>query len=540
MKIEYPEDVNLSRIVRLLPSTAYALRAFTSRMTIKISREFPTFSVRMRKNGPEMQINPDFAAEHIKTEHDLAMATFHEWLHVLREHLSSQRMGLIFGLDLKVDKDFFGLPKRQRDMITFVQELEIKHLEHLLMPDDEFHELNRRYYADNERPEIRMLYRGTNAEELGDLYYEAVHDRVFSRSRYSTREAYYLLKERAEEEGEPIEERVPGEDDVQVSVYIKGGPGDPDVEGSGPPMIVTASGVDGDVSQEDMDALLEAFDQLLDGAREEAAKPEEPEEKESEAPGPDEKDGDDEEEKAAAPPPRKPGESPPGTGTTFDEDVKDRVKVARRRAVERAAKRVRTKPNYLSRVSAAFSRQTSKARSRSTIPNFSTDRRAQRDYVMGRYRSKYARRKGVAEELFALYFDISYSQDAFIPHCNEVVLQLKRMFVNRTVFVFSDYVVEVPITTFIRRAKAGTVTGLVNSRGTNFTAVAEHAAANGFHRLAILTDNQGMVSEETLAPLTKRRDFYLLMIQTNPSPSYEARGFAPFMKERIFIDSDDG
>lgn len=516
MTITQPSDIDLAQIVRLLPPSAYRLRAFTRKMTVVVSREFSTLSVRMRRDGPEMQVNPDFAEKWIETEYDLAMVVFHEWLHVLREHLDARRVGLTFGLDVENEEDLRKLPKATMDRVQFVQELEIKHLEHLLMPDDHFHELNRRYYADSPQADVRLLYRGSDPALFDDVYYEAIHGRIFSRGRYSTREAYYLLQERAEELGEDDGEGQPG----------KGDPGD------GPPMIGSGSGIDKDVAQEVVDAVMEAVDQLLEKAREAASEPAE------KVPAkPDEPNEPDENKEEAKGPPGKQA----GTGTLIEEEVKYRVQVARNRRLEQAVKRIRTKPNYIARVTAAFSRVTAKARSRSTVPNYLTDRRAQRDYVTGRYRARFTRRKGASENLFALYFDISYSQDDFIPHCNEVVLQLKHMFVDQTVFVFSDYVVPVPIGEFVRRAKAGTVTGLVRSRGTNFTAVAEHAKKNGLHQLAVLTDNECGLSEITMAPLTRRPDFYLLLIDTNDpgqhryKEAYKEGGFVPFMNERIYI-----
>ena len=505
-----------------------------------MSRERPTAWIYVGRDGPVFSVNPDFAKEQIETDFDLAFIVFHEWLHVLRGHTNVQRMSLVFGHDLKTDADFFELPKRVQERITFAQELEVKHLEHLLMPEDHFHEINRRFYGERDDPQMKMLWRGTDPKELDDVYLEAVHERMFSRNRYSTREAYAIMNERAQEQGDEGDEGDEGSGEG-------GGAAEPDDRS---PFLSSGSSVGPDASQDEVDQIADALSQVMDKAREEADRTEPDPEPDptSRSDRADEQEdglpptglGSDSGEKEMAPSPPVGGKPdlPPGTGTLIEETVKERVEVARQRQIAQAVKRVQTKPNYLARVSASLGRQTAKARSRSTVPNFSTDKRAQRDWLMGRYRAKYARRKAPSENLVALYFDISYSQDSFIPHCNEIVLQMKHLLVDQTLFVFSDYVVDVPVSEFVRRARAGTVQNIVKTRGTNFRAVVQHARKNGFSKLAVLTDNgDQIVPEDEMDPLTSRRDFYLLMIQTNTNPYWNDQGFAPYLSERIFVDA---
>ena len=578
MKLTHPNDIDLVSLSRRLPPSAYRLRAFTQRAEVVLQPGAAgVANVRITQSGPRITFDPIAIEELVANEDELAFIVFHEWMHVLCDHLSYEKMGLMFGIFLKTAEDWQKLQPWQRDLIQYAQELEIKHMEHILMPDDRYHEVNRKLFSESPDPKYKIFWRDTDIDEVDDEYCKIIHGRIYSHGLFSTREAFHLLQERSEEneeqeqggdgEGQPFilgekgkegsgsgdgnappqpggQKGEPGDEETDES----GGGGSPsDAEGDDqekgpqpPPMIGSESGIDDDISDEMLQDILDAFEQVFDAAQKVEAQEDRPADKKEAS-----------EEKGDAPDSPDPIEGRPGgksagTGTMMEQGLKERVKVPRKRIVERAVEKAQFKPNYLTRIMSAVSREIGGARSTSNTPNFLTDRGAQRDWFVGKYRTRYKHKRRPSQGEIALYYDLSYSQDAYIPYCNEVALQLKPVLADQKLYVFGDYVAEVGLNEFIRRVREGSVQQTMRSRGTNFRAVARHAKEHRFQKLVIITDNRCGLDEDSMKPLVRQPGFYLLLVQTDrggSDPRDKKRvledGFAPFMDKRIFLHDEE-
>ncbi len=63
-----------------------ACQGILSVARLVFTREVPTLAVTLRDDPPLLLVNPDFIAEHVKTEDDLRAVLLHEFLHVLLGH----------------------------------------------------------------------------------------------------------------------------------------------------------------------------------------------------------------------------------------------------------------------------------------------------------------------------------------------------------------------------------------------------------------------------------------------------------------------
>jgi hypothetical protein len=577
MKLTSPEDIDLVSLSRRLPPSAYRLRAFTQRAEIVLQPGAAgVANVRITQSGPRITFDPIAVEQLVANEDELAFIVFHEWMHVLCNHLSWDKMGVMFGVFLKTKEDWERLQPWQRALIQYAQELEIKHMEHILMPDDRYHEVNRKLFAQSSDPKYKIFWRDTDIDEVDDEYCKIIHGRIFSRGLFSTREAFHLLQERTEEnqeqqegdggDGQPFElaesgspggKGKPGDgppqpggekgpegdqkDDESPGAGSSGDEGgsDEEKEAQPPPLIGSESGIDEDVSEEMLQDILDAFEQVFEAAQKAEAQDDRSDDKKAES-----EEGDTG-EKGPDPSDGRPGGKSAGTGTMMEQGLKERIKVPRKRVVERAVTKAQFKPNYLSRIMSAVSKEIGGARSTSNTPNFLTDRAAQRDWFAGKYRTRYKHKRRPSEGEIALYYDLSYSQDAYIPYCNEVALQMKTLLADQKLYVFGDYVVEVGVNEFARRVRAGSVQQIMRGRGTNFRNVVRHAKEHKFQKLVIITDNRCGLREDDIKPLMRQPGFYLLLVQTDRGGDTEADrnrvlngGFAPFMDKRIFLHDE--
>lgn len=599
MQIESPEDIDLAKVVRTLPYGPHKLRAFMIRgdVTVTSSRDYVA-AVRLTKRGPQFYYSKPLFEEYVEDYIDVAFVTFHELLHVLEGHLDLdgvrsrfQEPNLFEGIDSineledVNEKDIDPDDKRKYKIIHYVNELEIKHLEHLLLEDDKFHKLNEKLYGGEGQDRNTIMYRG--ADDIDSPVYKAIHKRIFSQGNFSPIETFRVLsrqqkdefdqkpmpdesdgsgqdqdseqesqsrdsgdqgemssegqpqpgdsededgdgdsqggnqEEGEEEESEEGEGNGDGEEEDQSGDQSSGseeqdGEGEKEGEdnneegkeegeseekdgegeeekdeegedgekedesGGGDPMQHENSGIDEDAREEDVAALQEAMEQIVDKAE----------------------DGD--------------GYSEEMIQNKRDDRKRPVVQQPKNKEVEKAIQDTRSAPSFHSKLGEILHDRVGDAIHRSVVPNYTDDHRARINRKLGRDTLKYRHEDRATQERVAFYYDCSSSQDQYIPACNEIVTRYKQYFADQKVFVFGSHVEEVSANKFTRHAQQGTVTGLLRARGTSFNNVLHHADENNFKEIVILTDDEANISEHLIEPLREQNKLeYILVILTN-------------------------
>lgn len=561
----------------------------------KVTRERKyVAAVRLTKNGPVMKFSKPNIDEVVEDYTDLAFAVFHELLHILEGHLDIDRIrdryrvpdlfeGKSSLQDLEGNEGDASLEDRRRwKIIHFVNELEIKHMEHVLLPD-EFHDMNRRLYGEDvDRegvgeipPDKKVLYRGN--EDFGNPIYSRLHNRVFSANQYSPLEAFRVLdrvlpdvpdedeqggdpgdpgdgegggqpppqdpqgegeqgsppgggsaspdsenedneesgsggkgqsKEDedsedeseesgsgSEDSGEESEDEEPGDEEPgdEESGDEEGSGGQPDVS-ENDPLDHTESGIDEDANAEDVRDLIDA---LKDMAEDDAG---------DEADGQDSSGSND-----------SGGDQSGGSGHSLSPQVSEAkrqplVDQPENDEVEEEIKKAGTANDFHSKVAADIRDEVGNAIRYSVRPNFRDDHRARIGRKVGRFVPKYKHSRAPSQEKIALYYDISGSQTDYIPACNQIVLHNKKYLANRSVFLFAIGVEEMKISTFSKRAKAGTVQEAVPTYGTDFNDVIRHVKEEGFHKIVVLTDDVSELDDDLIGPMVRSGELEHILV----------------------------
>lgn len=123
------------------------------------------------------------------------------------------------------------------------------------------------------------------------------------------------------------------------------------------------------------------------------------------------------------------------------------------------------------------------------------------------------------ERGLAIYLDVSGSVNQHLPEITGVLRSLRTEL--KTIFLFSNNVVEVPFRTLL----AGQVQ---TTYGTDFDCIAEHVLANHFDKAVVLTDGYASMTEENREQLKARgfRALAVLFGGRRDSPEFEALGDA--------------
>jgi Putative metallopeptidase domain len=128
-----------------------------------------------------------------------------------------------------------------------------------------------------------------------------------------------------------------------------------------------------------------------------------------------------------------------------------------------------------------------------------------------------AYRQATQERGLAVYLDVSGSVNQHLPEIIGLLRSLRTEL--KTIFLFSNKVVEVPFQTLL----AGQVQ---TTYGTDFDCIAEHILANRFDKTVILTDGYASMTEENQEQLKARtfRALTVLFGGRTDSPEFEALG----------------
>jgi hypothetical protein len=565
MQINSVDDIDMLKVIAKIPKGTHRLRGFTMRAEKKLTNEREyVAAVRLTANGPVMKFSKPNIEEVVEDYTDLSFAVFHELLHILEGHLDLDRIRDRYRLpnlfegqttlrDLEGNEEDLSFEDRRRwKILHFVNELEIKHMEHVLLPD-EFHEMNRRLYGeevDRDIPKLpddkRILYRGN--EDFDSLIYKRLHGRVFSRNQYSPLEAFRVLdrllpddppdqddqKKKVKAGGQGSKGDPQDSDGGQGSAdgdeeaeggQGQGGGGQPDEDeqgaggGSGEEEgeggedeekeDQEEGGGDGededeeiDVSENDPldhtesgideDAQDEDIQDLVDALEDMA----EDEDDGDDSAGAD--DGDDDSDMSQ--------QDTSGGGHTLKPQVAEAkrqrsVRQPRNHEVEEEIKKSGTATDFHSKVASRVRDEVGKAIQYSVRPNYRHDHRARIGRKMGHFVPKYKQARAPNEEKIALYYDISGSQTEYIPACNEIVLHNKRHLADQSVFLFAVGVQEMKISTFSDLAQKGTVQNALSTYGTNFNDVVRHTRENDFSKIVVLTDDLSEIDHSLIDPM---------------------------------------
>ena len=128
-----------------------------------------------------------------------------------------------------------------------------------------------------------------------------------------------------------------------------------------------------------------------------------------------------------------------------------------------------------------------------------------------------AYRQATQELGLAVYLDVSGSVNQYLPEIIGLLRSLRTEL--KTIFLFSNKVVEVPFRTLL----AGQVQ---TTYGTDFDCIAEHVLANRFDKAVVLTDGYASMTEENQQQLKARalRVLTVLFGGRTESPEFEALG----------------
>jgi hypothetical protein len=562
-------------------------------VTVTSSRDYVA-AVRLTKRGPQFYYSKPLFEEYVEDYIDVAFVTFHELLHVLEGHLNLdgvrsrfQEPNLFEGID-SIDeledvneKDIDPEDKRKYKIIHYVNELEIKHLEHLLLEDDKFHKLNEKLYGGEGQDRNTIMYRG--ADDIDSPVYKAIHKRIFSQGNFSPIETFRVLSRQQKEEFDqqpmPDESDSSGQDQERGQESQQRDSGDQgEMSSEGQPQPGDSEDEDGDGDsqgggQEESEEKGESEgegggDGEENDQSEDQSSGSEEQDEEGEENGEDKEGGEDGNEEGeegnnsedeGSEDGGQENESDGGDpmqheNSGIDEDAREEdvaalqeameqivdeaedgggyseemiqnkrddrerpvVRQPKNREVEKAIQDTRSAPSFHSKLGEILHDRVGDAIHRSVVPNYTDDHRARINRKLGRDTLKYRHEDRATQDRVAFYYDCSSSQDQYIPACNEIVTRYKQYFAEQKVFVFGSHVEEVSANKFTRHAQQGTVTGLLRARGTSFNNVLNHADENNFKEIVVLTDDEANISEHLIEPLREQNKLeYILVILTN-------------------------
>jgi hypothetical protein len=174
-------------------------------------------------------------------------------------------------------------------------------------------------------------------------------------------------------------------------------------------------------------------------------------------------------------------------------------------------------------------------------------------YSHGAYQSHYRRPSVATEEKFVVFYDISPSQDKYVPYCNEIVFRNKADLHEKKLYCFSGSgtMSHVDVREFTRVVKEGGQKAVRSEWGdgsTNFNQVVREMRNEKLTKAIIITDNRAPISttnrEWLERTFTKKKKENVLVIvnTTHVSGSGKSldpqRGFLPYATHLVDLDAD--
>lgn len=189
LAIREDKDFDLALLLKHAPKkrSALRMRAILQGARISISRKNSNACV-MHVEGerPQIFINPDFIERYVDNYYELFLLVFHEMTHIVVGHFIEAKIDLLYG-------DAFWSTRDGKRIKHMADELLIKHIENVALPEDEYHTINEKVFRALPEP-MNIFFRGTPAEEISDLFFLQLQNRVYSAFDYSAREAASSLR----------------------------------------------------------------------------------------------------------------------------------------------------------------------------------------------------------------------------------------------------------------------------------------------------------------------------------------------------------
>lgn len=195
------DDVPIREAAALIPLQSYRLAFFLEGATFhEIMNPSAPFSVTIVGGRPRVYMDLNALSDNIERIEDLTSLLFHEVGHLIAYRFSPARIGEALGIPelmrytsyKEAMRDLGDVMGDTLKLMYEVLEMEVAHMEHVVLQDDVFHELTGRLFKDSKSPFERVLYRHSGPFE--DPIFQQIHDRIFSDNKFSIREAFRLLK----------------------------------------------------------------------------------------------------------------------------------------------------------------------------------------------------------------------------------------------------------------------------------------------------------------------------------------------------------
>lgn len=576
------EDLDMNTVLDHAPpgNGSLLLRAYLQNAEIQLShRQANACVMHIQGKRPVISLNPDFLAQNVENYWELFTLLFHEMAHVMVGHFVEGKVKTLWGNPFWKTQEGAKI----RDMS---EELLIKHLEHMALPDDHYHTITEKTFRHLGEP-MNVFFRGTPPEEITDPFFAAVHRRVFTTGAYSARETAFsmrLLMEGEDSQGpgdnpwDNVKPKPNGNE--QQSGQAGGDSSQSDESGEGSPSYVSGdpgeSGKPGEKSEPDLDEGQDPEDDSNDPGDADGSPSDDDADSDSEgAEGAgqdgegddadsDDGSGDSESDSAGSVGSQSTADaegmesllaamasllSQDGASTSGTQMAPDVQRELEKRTVANVAQIKRevikavSETGYFNQVARVFRSTVGRNIGHSIVPNLRHDKRAGMMLAAGQFVPYYRTENQATEERNHLFFDISGSQDRYISHCNELVLRLKPFIAENGLALFSsehgpvDPVVPMRLSQFTREVKAGTVQNH-SSGGTNFNLVIDYMMKHKIMKAAILTDNISSIwGEERIAYLKKMaKKGYLLVIYSRDKTDYLDRGFSLYANKTIHLE----
>lgn len=209
--------------------------------------------------------------------------------------------------------------------------------------------------------------------------------------------------------------------------------------------------------------------------------------------------------------------------------------------IRQTMRKAEVKPNVFEKVGRIVNDYTGEGARKSVVPDFRHDRRAMQAYSMGRYVSHYRRRNTAVEKDFIVFYDVSPSQESFVPYCNEIVIRNKSHLWKKSLYCFAgrNSLSSVRTRDFIKVARQGPkkVQDQWGGAGTNFSQVVDKIQEKKFMKVIVISDDKSTLSSEHKSWLEKwfsGQKHVFVLVHTNPSCGYGT--FEPISDYTVGLD----
>lgn len=538
----------------------------------------PVANMQVTLAGGELivSLNPDFVRENVYNYYDLVAGIFHEMTHITAGHFIMPKIKAMF------PDDFWDTPEGRHTM-TVANELLVHHITDVCLPQDRYHDMFERIFREQGTTDTdRVMSRRTPPEELEDRVFQRFHERTFSQSgQFSVRETAYVMKSARPKPPKQFQDGSGQGGEGKGQQQKKGGgggqgqgkqqsQGDQNQKGGGQQQDQKQGGQGSNGQQQDQkqgsgqQSQQQGGGQGQDqgsssgGGQGSGTGQQKPSQQPSKKPfmgsgsSADEsmkdklKDlasalsqmiddppkGDDEESKA-------PSSSDGCTDDDVDPLVKEMVEKHRIQNIEeirRAVKKVRIMPNLYAQIGRVIEDQMGKEEAITTTPNY-RDRRQVAARASGTFYPYSRHELLAAKDKFVIYYDVSGSQEEFIPYCNEIIRRFRRHLHRSEVILFNRRIKRISTTEFTHLADQGKLWSTHGGGGTSFNVVAQDIKRHQFKKVIFLSDNRANLQYDSIEFMKKWKEKggFMVFLETTGNWGRYYTGFKEYWDKSIRV-----